>query len=91
MTDSIDCLVFRCAKQQDMYLYLRSDLEAADVPEVLRKKMGMLTQVMELSLTPRRKLARVDVERVMAALAEQGYYLQMPPRGQLQAHLYAGD
>ena len=34
---------------------------------------------MLLKLEPGRKLARADVQLVLAAIDEQGYYLQMPP------------
>ena len=30
-------------------------------------------------LDPERKLARADVGEVLASIAEQGFYLQMPP------------
>lgn len=90
MTEPVDCVIYRCAKQAEMYLYLRSDLEVSDVPEALRKRTGMLTQVMALNLTPERQLARVDVQQVLAMLAEQGYFLQLPPRGQVSVHLTSG-
>ena len=35
--------------------------------------------VMTIALTPERKLARADVNEVLAAIEEQGFYLQMPP------------
>ena len=35
--------------------------------------------VMLLQLAPGRKLARADAQQVLAAIEEQGFYLQMPP------------
>lgn len=87
----MDCVVYRCAKQAEMYLYLRTDLQPAELPEVLRQRVGMLTQVMALTLTTKRKLARVDVAAVMQQLETQGFYLQMPPDGRIHARLYRGD
>ena len=87
----MDCLIYRCGKQEEMYLYTRTDFKTDALPEALLKRTGKLTQVMTLSLTAERKLARVDVANVMQKLTEQGYYLQMPPDGHLHAHLHFGD
>ncbi|MGH8446805.1 MAG: YcgL domain-containing protein [Solimonas sp.] len=88
---STACLVYRCAIQDQMYLYLRADLPPDALPEELRRRTGPLTRVMALELTPERKLARADVARVIERLASEGYYLQMPPQAQIDAHLYFGD
>ena len=88
---SKDCIVYRCARQDQMYLYARLDLALEQLPLVLRQRMGALTEVMCLELSPELKLARVDAEQVRQSLVERGYYLQLPPGGHMQAHLYFGD
>jgi uncharacterized protein len=88
---SLDCVVYRCARQPELYLYLRAGLAPAELPEALRRRTGALTQVMALSLSPTRKLARVDAARVIAALERDGYYLQLPPDGLVAGHLQFGD
>lgn len=85
------CAVYRCAKQSEMYLYLREGRKTDELPAPLLQRMGRLTHVMDLALTPARKLARADTARVLEALHGVGYYLQMPPQGHLDAHLYEGD
>ncbi len=87
----MDCRVFRCARQEEMYLYLRADLEPDELPPTLSKQLGVLSEVLSLELTEERKLARADAALVIAQLRSQGYYLQLPPGGLLNAHLYAGD
>lgn len=89
--DGLDCVVLRCSRQAEMYLYLRADLPQADLPQALLDRVGRLSEVMRLRLDGERRLARVDVQRVMSALAAQGFFLQLPPAGQVQAPLYAGD
>lgn len=74
-----------------MYLYLRVGLEPESLPEALRRRIGRLTRVMELELHSGRPLARADVGRVLEQLETHGYYLQLPPNGQIEAHLYFGD
>lgn len=87
----MDCLVYRCSKQDEMYLYVRSGFKIETLPEPLLKRAGRLTQVMSLTLNPQRKLARVDVGKVLEQLATNGYYLQLPPDGHIKAHLHFGD
>ena len=77
------CLIFRCSKKDEMYLYVpfNDDHEAAvkDLPPELLKLTGQLEVVMSLELSLQRKLARADVGDVMASLREKGFFLQMPP------------
>lgn len=73
-----------------MYLYLRSDLPTTDLPPPLLAKVGRLTPVMNLELSPARRLARVDVLRVIEAIGSSGYFLQLPPNGAVNARLNFG-
>lgn len=79
-TDKILCSVFRSPKKEGMYVYVRKNEGVDNLPEPLLKQFGTPGHVMDLLLTPDRKLARVEVVDVMAAISEQGFYLQMPPR-----------
>lgn len=74
-----DCSIYRCSRQDEMYLYVRADLAPDDLPQSLIKLVGRLEFSMNLSLNPQRKLARVDVAEVLRCLAEHGFFLQMPP------------
>jgi len=73
-----------------MYLYIHESKTTDDLPEKLIKSVKQLTHVMDLELTPERKLARVDVLLVMKNLEENGYHLQMPA-DPLKPYLYYGD
>lgn len=78
-------VIFRCRKKSEMYLYLPFDPQRSEeqminaLPESLLKMTGVLEQVMQLELTPEKKLARASASEVLSALHERGYYLQMPP------------
>lgn len=87
----IECQVYRCARQAEMYLYVRDGLKHEQLPEALLARTGRLIEVMHLSLTPERRLARVDVSKVIAQLGEPGYFLQLPPPEIINAHLHFGD
>lgn len=82
------CVIFRCSKKNEMYLYVPFKEDEAtllnDLPDGLQKLTGRLDKVMELNLTPERKLARVKIEDVVSSIAEKGFYIQMPPNDVLR-------
>jgi uncharacterized protein YcgL (UPF0745 family) len=74
------CKVYRSDRKTDTYLYLAADMTFDELPQTLRRTFGEPVFVMDLLLSPDRKLARVDVARVLNDLEEQGFSLQLPPR-----------
>lgn len=85
------CQVFRCARQTELYLYVREGLGTDALPPDLLRRTGRLTEVMTLDLHPERRLARADATAVREQLGTRGWYLQLPPDGRLDAHLHFGD
>ena len=83
------CIIYRCSKKQEMYLYLRINQEETDplhgLPDGLGQLTGDLFKVMELEITAERKLARVKAQDVIAAIEAKGYYIQMPPNELLRS------
>jgi len=88
-TLEITCWIYRASRQDEMYLYLREKDNFELIPESLRKALGRLELVLELTLSPERRLAREDIRQVLANLHGQGFHLQMPPK--VSADLYAGE
>jgi len=74
------CSVIRSSLKDYTYIYLRDGYEFDDLPDTLKQVFGAPQLVMNLELTPGRKLAYEDIEQVMRNLDEQGYHLQLPPR-----------
>ena len=72
------CTVYKSLKKQDTYLYLASKDDFSKVPESLMKLLGAPVHVMDLELSPERKLAQEDVAEVLRNLEERGWHLQMP-------------
>ena len=68
------CSVYLSSRKDEMYLYVDKRDKLSKVPEALLEMFGAAKLVMDIPLTAKRKLARVDVDKVVA-----GYYLQMPP------------
>jgi len=73
------CVIYRSSKRDQTYLYVEKKDDFSRVPEDLLKSFGQPQFAMMLSLDGRKKLASADIEKVKAALTEQGFYLQVPP------------
>ena len=74
------CSVFRSSLKDFTYIYLLDGHKFEDLPQELKQIFGKPVFVLNLELTPDRKLAYADVRQVMHNLANQGYHLQLPPR-----------
>lgn len=73
------CYIYKSLKKDQLYLYLQKKDGFTVIPESLLNNIGKLEFVMELDITPERKLARVGAVDVMASLQEKGFFVQMPP------------
>jgi len=73
------CSIYKSRKRADMYLYVPRGKGLRDLPEALAEQFGPGVHVTDLILSPERPLSRADVNKVMAAVRQQGFYLQMPP------------
>ena len=71
--------VYKSQRKQDTYVYLAARDDFSVVPEALKASLGPLSFVLEVALTPDRRLALADADVVRAHLAERGFHLQMPP------------
>jgi uncharacterized protein YcgL (UPF0745 family) len=73
------CSVYKSKKKQEMYLYIDRADELTSLPDALMQIFGQAEHVMDVVLTPEKKLARADANKVLEDIAEKGFYLQMPP------------
>lgn len=73
------CTVYRSSREAELYIYVRREEALTRVPPDLLAKLGNMSEVLTLKLTPERKLARVKTVDVLAAIAAKGFYLQLPP------------
>ena len=80
MKNTMNCQVFRSEKKDETYLFLASHQPFDDLPEDLRVMFGEPAWVMDLELSPKSKLARVETKSVLKSLHECGYFLQLPPK-----------
>lgn len=71
--------VYKSQRKADTFIYLAERDGFDRLPEPLRTQLGPLSFVLEVELTPERKLAREDPAAVRENLAARGFHLQFPP------------
>lgn len=71
--------VYKSRHKADTYVYLAARDDFGRLPEPLRTQLGPLQFVLDVALTPARKLAREDAAVVRENLAVRGFHLQFPP------------
>ena len=76
---SEDTIIFKSAKKNDFYLFIKADMEFESLPRELQNSFGTPIFVMDLTIDEQRSLARADPLMVLSALEETGFYLQLPP------------
>ena len=75
----MQCYIYKSLKKDELYLYLSEKDDFSNLPGALFKSLGQLQFVMELELTPERKLAREDCKKVIDSLNDKGFFVQLPP------------
>jgi len=71
--------IYKSLKKDELYLYLVKKDDFSDIPAPLLNSFGKIEFVMELDITPDRKLAREDTVKVLNSLQEKGFFVQVPP------------
>jgi len=75
----MQCFVYKSLRRADTFVYLRERDAFELLPSTLAATLGTLSFVIELALSPERRLAREDVDTVIANLQGPGFHLQLPP------------
>lgn len=71
--------IYKSSRKDEMYLYVEKAHKLTKVPAPLMEVFGNAVHVMDMPLKADRELARVDTAKLLAELAANGFYLQMPP------------
>ena len=78
------CFIYKSLKKDYLYLYIVKRDDFSKVPDALVNSLGKMEFVMDLMLSPERKLAREDTGKVIESLKEQGFFVQLPPQKETQ-------
>lgn len=73
------CFVYASQRKPDTYVWLTRRDGFDLLPETLVLLLGELRFVLEVELTPQRKLPHDDTERVLGNLERLGWHMQTPP------------
>ena len=79
----MQAFVYKSLKKADTYVYLAGRDDFGRIPDPVRDELGELRFVLEVALTPERRLAREDADVVRANLVARGFHLQRPPRADI--------
>ncbi len=71
--------VYKSQRKADTFVYLAARDDFEQIPGPLREQLGPLAFVLEVALTPERKLARGNADEVREQLATRGFHVQLPP------------
>lgn len=71
--------VFKTSRKPGAYLYLERGKGFDGLPDGLRELFDGAQLALSMKLTAERSLARYSGAQVLQALANQGYFLQLPP------------
>jgi uncharacterized protein YcgL (UPF0745 family) len=71
--------VYKSPKKAGTYVFVAAPEDFARVPGPLLEQLGPLQFVLDVALTPGRKLANGDADVVRENLALRGFHLQVPP------------
>ena len=71
--------VYKSQRKQDSFVYLAARDDFSVIPEAVKATLAPFQFVLEVALTPDRRLAQADVAQVRLNLAERGFHLQLPP------------
>lgn len=76
----MNAYIYKSSRKAELYLYIIQKDDFSNVPQALYDSMGKEPIfVMEIELTPERKLARENVNTVIKNLETKGFHLQIPP------------
>lgn len=77
--EGIDVTVYRSARRAETYAFLPAENTFETLPEALQTHFGEATAFLTFRLHEKKVLAQADARQVLADIAAQGFYLQLPP------------
>lgn len=82
----IKCSIYKSQKKDETYVFIPTKKSLSDLPDKLLKILGQADKIMTLTLTAEKKMARGNVKEIMKSIDEQGFYLQMQIKSELDVN-----
>jgi uncharacterized protein YcgL (UPF0745 family) len=73
------CFIYKSLKTDYLYLYVANKDDFSTVPDALLNTLGKMEFVMDLELSPERKLSREKAVKIIEDINDKGFFLQLPP------------
>jgi len=70
--------VYKSQRKQDTFVYLALRDDFSGLPAAVHMQLAPFTFVLDVALTPERRLAQADPVTVRQSLGNHGFYLQLP-------------
>ena len=80
----MQCFIYKSLKKDYLFLYITNKDDFSKVPDALINHFGKMEFVMDLELSPERKLAMEDAGKIIQNIMEQGFFVQLPPQKETQ-------
>ena len=77
--DSIEVDIYKTARRAETFLFVSACIPPDAWPDCLAETFSPAEHVLRLTLTEQQSLAAQPATEVMAAIKQQGYFLQLPP------------
>jgi len=73
------CAVYKSIRKTQTYLFIAKRDDFSPVPDLLLTQFGPPQLISLLKINLQTKFALADAAKVITAVADNGYYLQLPP------------
>lgn len=70
--------VYKSRRKEGAYIYTAMNYDTKQLPEALIALFGAPELAMKIVITPDKALAQTSGEKVLAAIDEHGFFLQLP-------------
>lgn len=79
MNEALHCYIYKSLRKPETYLFVLKEDDFSKVPQALLQALGKVEKVIDIDLTPERKLARGNAPQIIEDLKQTGFHLQLPP------------
>ncbi|PKH04074.1 hypothetical protein CXF72_02985 [Psychromonas sp. MB-3u-54] len=73
------CAVYKSIRKSQTYLFIAKRDDFSPVPAPLLEQFGPPQLISLLNINLQTKFALAEAEKVLSAITDNGYYLQLPP------------
>lgn len=73
------CAVYKSIRKSQTYLFIAKRDDFSSVPDLLLTQFGPPQLISLLNINLQTKFALAEADKILSAITNKGYYLQLPP------------